>query len=151
MGCLEIGAASWIGDWMLAVEQPQPVFAGSYAFPDLQSAARWLGVQAQPPLAVDDALWLEFARQTQQRLDVHFALVTGCYPSKRQIAATHAPFEIVCAIAAGEHAFIHRQSMGGHPDVLGSRIAKTGLDQVRRALLGLLPVGHSPANQERPA
>jgi nicotinamide-nucleotide amidase len=139
MASMEIGAASWVGDWMLAVNGTRDHFAGSLAVPSMVAAHRWLtGSQsAEPRCEDDDAAWQGLVRELQRRFDAEVALVTGVYPTEEQMTSAQVPFQPVFALGLGEQIFMRRTSMGGHPDVLGPRIGKTGLDLVRRGLAGL--------------
>ncbi len=146
LACVEIGAASWISDWMLAAHDPlqatDGAFAGGIAFPSLAAAVRWLAEarasreQDAPQDAANsgDAIWQHLARQTRDRFGASLGLAVGVYPSRREMESGPAAFEFVFACAEQDQVHIERRSMGGHPDVLGPRVAKTGLDIVRRLL-----------------
>lgn len=144
MATVELGAASWIGDWMLAANGTAGRFAGSIALPNLYEAQRWLrgpaDVVACEPATPANALWAQLAREAQSRFGCHVALVVGIYPTMEEMSLATGPFDPYFAAAVGDQLHVIHRPMGGHPDVLGPRIAKTGLDLVRRALAGL-PIG----------
>ena len=142
MATMEIGAASWIGDWMLAASGLDGPFAGSLAVPTLEAAHRWLtgshdSVADPRNLHEGDGAWIDLAHKLQQRFGCEVVLVTGTFPTDQQMIIAREPFHPVFALGLGNQLFVCRKSMGGHPDVLGSRIAKTALDLVRRGLAGL--------------
>lgn len=142
LATVEVGAASWLSGWMLrAAEAQQDRYCGGIAFPDLDSARRWLE-NATPPSradarpAVDAEVWETMARQLRERFHADLGLAMGIYPSQAAMERASQPFECVFAVATHQGQFVTRRQMGGHPDVLGQRIAKTGLDCLRRHLGG---------------
>ncbi len=167
LACIEIGAASWISDWMLSaadgthqgeVTAPAEQFAGGIAFPTLAQARHWLA-ETPPARATDatsaespdgaptpsDEPWRSLARQTCERFKTDIGLVVGTYPFASEMEAGHRAFDFVFACGWNDQVHIERRQMGGHPDVLGPRAAKTGLDIVRRQLmLSPLPTTDSP-------
>ncbi len=142
MASVEVGAASWIGDWMLAAadsnsQSTGAMYLGGLVFPSLQQAATWLGAADNQLESTDDEVWKAVATQAHQRFSADITLVVGVYPSSNQAANATAPFEPVIAIVHQDQIYVTRLRMGGHPDVLGPRIAKTGLDLVRKLLKSL--------------
>lgn len=136
MATLEMGAASWIGDWMLAANGDGQHFAGSLAFPTLDSACHWL--TGQPVVSdMDEATCAALAQEVQRRFGVELALVSGIYPSIERMLSQDQAVPTFHAVAFGSSLHFLREELGGHPDVLGPRIAKSGLDAVRRVLLRL--------------
>ena len=145
-----MGAASWISDWLLKVDEPQcRCFAGGVAFPNRSAAERWLEREpAAESLAVtsgcgemenasetlEDERWTAIARLAAERFGAELALVVGVYPSVKEMECTNGTFDFVFALATSTTVHLERRAMGGHPDVLGPRVAKTGLDIVRRYL-----------------
>ena len=155
MASVEIGAASWIGDWMLAASDDASArYVASMAFPSLAAASACLLSRSeqqivsgesrnpdQPPDDVGNArpecdpIWTALAQQARLVSNTDIALAVGTYPTVAQIQQATSPFETVFAIDTDDTQRIVGRRMGGHPDVLGPRIAKTGLDLVRRFLM----------------
>lgn len=138
LATLEIGAASWINDWMLAADETgDGPYCGGAAFPNATAATRWLGEHWDSRAAdgdLDDEYWSALATQAAARFLTEAVLVVGTYPSKLAMENPQGPFEPVCVFRVDGKSQVLRLSMGGHPDVLGPRIAKTGLDWARRCL-----------------
>ncbi len=153
LACVEIGAASWLSDWLLQAAVPaHPLalqssdtstyrtgehpaagitnFAGGIAFPTLPQAERWLSAQPESP---DDA-WRQLAIQARARFNADLGLAVGIYPSLQTMEASNTTFEFHFALASVDQVHFERRSLGGHPDVLGPRVAKTALDMVRKWL-----------------
>jgi nicotinamide-nucleotide amidase len=143
LASVEIGAASWVSDWMLQAASALPamdkpgrpdvlgsVYKGGLAFPTLEMAGQWFSGEAAP----GEALWPALAKQARQRFAADIALVVGCYPNRTQIERSAVPFDFTFAIATDTEVIIEERKMGGHPEVLGPRAAKTGLDILRRRL-----------------
>ena len=143
MGCVEIGAANFIGDWMLSAnvavssDSVYCPFVTSVTFPTLPHAMRWAQVSDTNPgdLAEDKKMLQALAAEARCRFSSDLALVVGRYPSASEMAHASGAFDFyfVLAVPKGEP-IVLRKSLGGHPDVLGARVAKAGLDLVRRSL-----------------
>jgi nicotinamide-nucleotide amidase len=135
MACVEIGAASWINDWMLATQSSadEPRYVGGIAFPGLKQAAQWL--TSETSAHADDEIWKSLATQACQRFQTNIGLVVGVYPSRLAVEQSTAAFDFVFACVHDDRMDLLHKSMGGHPDVLGPRVAKTGLDLLRKLLL----------------
>ncbi len=160
IACVEVGAASLLSDWLLQAsvaasqlgtarhtastplqdqsnsashDQPEPEaatsFAGGIAFPALLQAERWLDASSSP-----QGIWSQLAIQARTRFASDIGLAVGVYPSLAEMESTNTAFEFHFAIAYRDHVHHEKRSMGGHPDVLGPRVAKTGLDLVRKLL-----------------
>ena len=145
LATLEVGSASSIGDWMLASAGGCTEFRASLACPTWGAAADLLDVEATsvcnearegeeipPP---DDATLLKLAAALRQRMDADVGLVVGRYPSYDEVVTAAAPFNPAFAFEGADAQVVSRRRMGGHPDVLGARIGKTGLDLVRQSSL----------------
>lgn len=138
LASVEIGAASWVSDWMLkvaAADEPaagmgRAGFRGGVAFPDLPAAQRWFAGSQGPA----ESLWAAVARQARERFAADIALVVGGYPTLAAMETAVRPFEFTYAMATAHGVEQEVRSMAGHPDVLGPRAAKTGLDLLRRYL-----------------
>jgi nicotinamide-nucleotide amidase len=147
LATLEVGAASSVGDWMLASSGGGDEFRGSLACPTWRSAVDLLNIgetfgetasaNGADFSSPDDATMLKMAVALRERMEADLSLVVGRYPSYEEVVAAVAPFGPVFAFAGPNHQLVCRRRMGGHPDVLGARIGKKGLDLVRRVLCGL--------------
>jgi len=144
LASLEIGGASWVSDWMLQAASARPVverpgqpstlgglYKGGLTFPTLEMAQEWFAGE----LTTGQALWPALAQQARQRFAADIALVVGCYPTRTQIERSAVPFDFTFAIATDTDVVVEERKMGGHPEVLGPRAAKTGLDLLRRRLV----------------
>lgn len=130
LASLEIGAASWLSDWMLqAAAGSANLYRGGLAFPSLSAAQQWFSGK---PSA--DSVWQDLALQARQRSQADLVIVVGCYPTLAEMSQPGARFDFTFAIADANQVNLHELSMGGHPDVLGPRVAKTGMDLLRRRL-----------------
>ncbi|RMF37870.1 MAG: competence/damage-inducible protein A [Planctomycetota bacterium] len=158
MVALEIGASSWVGDWLQAatgrlevptLEGGRSPFAGSLAFARRADAVSWLRTDrdeadsavlptpsataaAEPQTQVSELV--ELAELAAKRFAADVALVIDGYPSEREMVAATSPFPVRYALWVGGGQVVDQRQLGGHPDVLGPRIAKVGLDLVRRAI-----------------
>jgi nicotinamide-nucleotide amidase len=144
MACVEIGAACWISQWMLAagesateslgknaVESESACgFVGGLAFPTVDLARGWLTEPGDPAQSV----WEPLARQAQQRFAADIVLMVSGYPTAKDMEASAGKFNFDFVLAIGDDVFVEQRSLGGHPDVLGQRVAKTGLDWLRQKL-----------------
>ncbi len=79
-------------------------------------------------------MWLQLARLAKQRFAADVVLVVNGYLSPRAVEVAAGPFDFDFVLAIGEELLVEQRSMGGHPDVLGPRAAKTGLDMLRKKL-----------------
>lgn len=135
--CVEVGAASFIGDWMLKAAEPnRNCFGGSLAFPTVQHAEQWAAqddVSSEPGASC----WERLALLARKRFRADVGMALGVYPTQTQMENSQAPFEFHYALASAAGVITDHRTMGGHPDVLGPRAAKTGLDLVRRFLFQL--------------
>lgn len=138
---VEIGAASYIGDWLLQASGPgDSAFAVSLAFPTVERAIQWLHSKKTVARSIEQAdassaaePWSQIATSAREYFDTDLALVVGPYPSTAEMESIRT-FSVTWAIAHGEQVTTKQRDMGGHPDVLPARIAKTGLDLVRKHL-----------------
>ncbi len=149
----EIGAASWVSEWMLkgadvtGGEDPELVdhthrrtpqfrhgptagYVGGLAFPTLEGAQRWLASEPKDELSI----WERLAQLCQNRFEADVVLVVGSYPSQSVMARALEPFTFHFGLKIGQDYYYQHRSMAGHPDVLGPRAAKCGLDWLRRML-----------------
>lgn len=140
MASVEIGAASLVSDWMLQGATATGAessaanswgYMGGIAFPSLASAELWFSGSRQE----GESVWQAVAEQARRRFNADVALVVGCYPTQAAMETATEPFVFTIAIATAEGVTVEQRSMGGHPDVLGPRLAKTGLDLLRRKLI----------------
>lgn len=137
IGCVEIGAASWLSDWLLQADgevcsqaSSSSCFAGGIAFPHEAAAQRWL--EEQVPA---DQLIKALAIQARQRFRADLGLAVAKYPTIPDMKHSTRAFDFTFALADEAGVQLHQRSMAGHPDVLAPRAAKTALDVVRRYLM----------------
>ncbi len=145
LACIEIGAASWINQWMLDADAGQADqadqaggFVGGLTFRTLAQAAAWCGGSIAGP-AIGAAAraaepWERLVRQAQQQFSADAVLLVSGYPSVSQVAASDGMFDFDFALAIGDSLALDHRSLGGHPDVLAPRAAKVGLDWLRKKL-----------------
>ena len=142
MGCVELGCASTVGDWMLGIEDSKSdCFQGSFAFRTLGSATAALelphGPEEESKEAAKENAFREITQVLSQRLGVDLVLLVSRYPSMSEMQSARTPFDQFYGVLWNGKFHEKRTKMGGHPDVLGPRIGKTGLDFLRRILMGL--------------
>lgn len=126
---IEVGASSFLGDCLAsATESDDEFFLGSLVFSTVASAARWLGCTTNTSAE-------ELAEQLRARADTDFALAIVGYPSLKDMEAGNKTFGIDIALASAAGVQLTTRQLAGHPDVLPARIAKFGLDTLRRRLL----------------
>ncbi len=131
LATLEVGAASWVCDWILRITDPaDSCFRGGISFPNETDAAQWLSTPAQG----SPDFWANLARQTKTRFQSDIGLAVGIYPTPQAMEDSQSAFLFHFAIALGDDVVSIDKEMGGHPDVLGPRVAKTALDLLRRQL-----------------
>jgi nicotinamide-nucleotide amidase len=164
LAVLEIGAGSWITEAMQAATgynsgsqtdceevglrsdrrlSPGIAFLGGLALPNMESAKRWLGVDAG--FGTDEAtiqsLLHQATRSVRERLGASIGLCVASYPSQSEITQSPAgkTFPITIGIDApcilGDQFMTEHKNLGGHPEVLNPRIAKTAADLLRRLLI----------------
>lgn len=133
LAVVEIGAASWIANWMSNADSRETgqIVRGTLAFPNRQAAATWAGTD------FNDEMLTKVAASAKQQFQTDYALVVGDYPTEVEMAEAKQAFEPYFVVHGPKGAIQRSMRMGGHPDVLGPRIAKTGLDILRRQLAGL--------------
>ncbi|MEM7474470.1 MAG: molybdopterin-binding protein, partial [Planctomycetota bacterium] len=144
MATLEIGHGAHLAAWLLTADSTaadsgnasdaaelNTVSAGNLAFPSSLSASSWLpkGHSLDPE---SDVSLANAVKQLALKQDCEIALLLGTYPSTGAMEQSQTTFPLFFAVCHEGQSQIVRLSMGGHPDVLGPRIAKTGLDCVRR-------------------
>jgi nicotinamide-nucleotide amidase len=139
IACVELGSASWLSDWFLqaageisTAEEGACAFAGGIAFPHTTAARRWLAGTAS-----NDNLVGALAVQARQRFCADVGVAIGTYPTSVELQQSAQTFEFFFAVADEHGLQLVQRAMSGHPDVLGPRAAKTGLDLVRRRLGGI--------------
>lgn len=160
LACVEIGAASWVSQWMLDADvalresalressgtaiaaehceegaeeschKAASGFVGGLTFPTLAQATHWC--TGQTPDGME--LWERLTRQAQQQFSADVVLLVSGYPTVSQVAASDGTFDFDFALAIGDSISMDHRSLGGHPDVLAPRAAKVGLDWLRKKL-----------------
>lgn len=114
----------------------ESVFRAGVSFDDVLSAKRWAGTALEPNSA---EFWSQLALQAVQTFKSSIGMAIGVYPTENQIAqqppGSTFPFWIAFAWTnRPELSSVCEYSLGGHPDVLNVRVAKTGMDHLRRQL-----------------
>jgi nicotinamide-nucleotide amidase len=148
LAVVEIGAGSWITEAMQAAMghstevHGRSAFRGGLALPNLDAARFFLEKNLDDASASDDALLQELTATIRQRLGASIGLCVSSYPSQTEItqAVAGKTFPFTIAIdAPGElpDGYKHESKhLGGHPEVLNPRVAKTAVDMLRRLLTG---------------
>lgn len=134
LATVEIGAASLIGDGLLQCDlSADGTYRGSLAFPCLNSARSWFSVDESKSLSPEET-WREIAVVARERFSCDLLLLVGVYPNQSTMELAESSFPIVWALADCNDVDMLSREMGGHPDVLLARIAKSGLDLARKRL-----------------
>jgi nicotinamide-nucleotide amidase len=137
LACVEVGASSLLPDMLhsagLAAAKH---IRGCLAFPSLENAHCMLDDSAAGDTRCLDLqqIMAELAIRTRMRLGADIGLACGIYPTDEELEQSAQSFGVAYAIStdAGEQAEIRH--IGGHPEVVTARIAKTALDMVRHLL-----------------
>ena len=83
LACVEVGAASFLGDWLAGVEESEgQQFAGSMVFPTRHLAESWATVENEP---AKDAFWESLAASVAEQFDADIGLAVGDFPTQRRI------------------------------------------------------------------
>ncbi len=137
----EVGSASLITDWMAgAGPASKQHFRGGVAFPSLDAACGALipstgGFDAfDPASAGPKESFSELAIQTRRFFKSDLGLACGIYPSEAEMADSGKAFDVFYALSTKDHLVLDARNLGGHPEVVLARIAKTGLDIIRHQL-----------------
>ncbi|MCA9194860.1 MAG: damage-inducible protein CinA [Planctomycetales bacterium] len=137
LATLELGAASWLGNWLLHANHQDETCVGCLAFGTL-NRARDYWLTSSDPNSTEEETYCCLASELRQRTKASMALVIGIYPHEAELKnVTSGSFDFQFAIADSASAHFETRKMGGAPDVLGPRVAKTGLDFLRHYLLGI--------------
>ncbi|GIW97531.1 MAG: damage-inducible protein CinA [Pirellulaceae bacterium] len=146
LAVLELGATAWLGPWLLrAAAEPAngPSDAvgggvvGAWAFPDLVAAERWLHATDTPlptRSTENEESLAALARHVAKHAGADLLVMVHQYPTWEQMVHASGPFPVDLVVVDHDQVVQNRQLLGGHPDVLGPRIAKSGLDLLRRLL-----------------
>jgi nicotinamide-nucleotide amidase len=140
LASVEVGACNLIGSWLSQAAGER--YRGNLHFGSRDTADKWLAsvsaAAGRSPPDEADAAWLgQLALAWREVSGADWCLASGCYPTRAQIEAAPVmqPFPWSWGIAgpAGQ-LWLGSQTLGGHPDVLLHRLAKTSLDQLRRQI-----------------
>lgn len=131
------------------VSMPSPpatsLFRGGAFFVDLNAANRWLSINLSSRAPAQDApeqdTWMALARHARDEFNASIGIAVGVYPSAFEIQQhpPGKPFNFVIAISSDHPQLssrLERQALGGHPDVLSARLAKTAMELLRKGLAG---------------
>lgn len=134
---IEIGHAARASNWLASVETARQ-YAGGLSFPDLEHAGRFLLSPEQTPESQDvEAVSRQIAWAAQQKLAADWCVVVHQYPPLTPPDGQLMPAANVTFTVAGPHADLPHtstHSLGGHPDILQDRIAKTALFELWKLL-----------------
>lgn len=143
LSIVEIGGDALAGRWLARCESEssnKQRLAGTIHFLDTARARNTLGTNAsQNESSGNESPTTELAKLGQVFFASDWCLVVNRYPFVPGLASTSklpmASIEIAVVGPDGENR-LRAFELGAHPDVIMDRIAKTGLDQLRRELLG---------------
>jgi nicotinamide-nucleotide amidase len=144
LAVVEIGGDCYVGPAMLqAVAGSQTpngkYFHGSIAFTSLEQALGTMG-QSIVPADSPERQWLRLASVVRQKFQADIGLALGCYPAQHSLralaAGTTLPFWMGMDFAPNiqRQTHVECKQVGGHPEILCSRMAKSGMDRLRRLL-----------------
>lgn len=142
LACVEIGG-NWIQSAMQQVSGPpedSSAFLGGVFLCGHDTARQWCGSGvAYGPSNESDYL-LKLAEQARRQFTTSIGLAVAGYPSHSQISSQPpgTAFQFTFAISSSDSALdgkFDRRSMGGHPEVLNPRAAKSAMDWLRRMLV----------------
>lgn len=141
LATLEIGPGNLVGHWMLRASQSAPeVFQGALAFANLEAAEKFFQNATKALSTSSQSLedrYSQVAQRVRETMNADIGLAFGPYPNIAAVAAGPplAASSITFAVAfKGRSIRCKTIALGGHPDVIFDRIAKTALDAVRLRL-----------------
>ncbi|MEZ6089407.1 MAG: molybdopterin-binding protein [Pirellulaceae bacterium] len=130
--CVEFGFNTLASAWLSQCERPD-LFRGGLCLIDQQACDQWRKLFA---LSADSPIE-RFAQEVMHRFDCDWGLMIDGYPSVTPAEGQPLPSSVVRFVIVGRRLSSSRSielELGGHPDVLPPRIAKTGLDLLRNLL-----------------
>lgn len=130
---IEQGFNSLADTWLSATERPD-VYRGGLSLSDRSAVDRWRGALDVPPQGTAE----QWTSAVMDRFDADWCLSINGYPSVVAAAGQTNPVADLSLIVTGRKLATPQTlslQMGGHPDVLPSRIGKTGLNFLRQILL----------------
>lgn len=134
LASVEVGASSLVGDWMLNACSGTNAYAGSLAFPSVEEAAGWLGASSATHSTLDEPTAVLLAKLARERFKADVGIAFGIYPTQYELEQSKGVFKIAYGLVTPEGERSDMRSIGGHPEVVTARIAKTALDFVRHRL-----------------
>ena len=96
------------------------------------------GVKDSEANTMSESVCVELAEHVRSAFGADVGLAIGVYPTPQELAQSNRVFEVMYAISlkwdgvSKTHA--ERRALSGHPEVVTARIAKSGLDIVRRQI-----------------
>ncbi|HBE68276.1 MAG TPA: competence/damage-inducible protein A [Planctomycetaceae bacterium] len=141
---LEIGGASFLGDCLANVlGKSDDNYRGGLCFRNVDQADNYLRKFASlrnqsterpnaATLSQTAEYWTDLCTAVREHFDADYGLVVAGYPGETEMASSNGTFPVNIALASDSGAHHETRNLGGHPDVLPSRIAKFGLDALRR-------------------
>lgn len=144
LACVEIGG-NWIQSAMQQIVGPSenvPAFLGGVFLGSHDTARQWCASESsnEPRNANSNDYLLKLAEQTRQQFSASIGLAVAGYPSHSQISSQPpgTAFQFTFAVSSSDPALdgkLDQRSMGGHPEVLNPRAAKSAMDWLRRMLV----------------
>ena len=135
LATLEVGAGSQVADWLLSADPDGTTSSGNLSVANVSTVRKWIEDQADLDLESDESL-VACVESLASQQGSDLALLVARYPSPEEMQESQKAFPLCFALTDGKQSKVFRRRMGGHPDVLLPRIGKTGLEHVRRMLLG---------------
>ncbi len=142
MTVLEVGPRATMASWLLSADRQTPhrvSFALQFrTLNELRHFAKLepIADEQEGPSWLDDPMATDLFTRVRAFLPTDWILLLATYPEQGNIGKEQAmpTWSFAVAISGTEIQSVRRFDFGAHPDVLYDRIAKTGLDQLRRSL-----------------
>jgi nicotinamide-nucleotide amidase len=148
LATLEVGPDARLIPWLNRADQILPArILGGISFRSTQALRDWMVRQKQTVSETGSELVPEAAAAVARQFQSDWCLAIGVYPEHSEVASAQSiPTAGLHVVVIGPQGIYQRFfELGGHPEVLYPRLAKTGLDQLRR----LLVANHDPAAEAK--
>ena len=126
LATLEFGTGGIVAHWLSETPQAEEVYRGGEI----------LRNQPEVEVPLSPTMLSQLARQVREKFAVDFVLAIGPFPASPP-AASSRPYEVWLHVNSGDAERTISTPYTGHPDILRDRVAKSGLNLLRRFLLGL--------------
>ena len=142
LACVEIGG-NWIQSAMQEVNgasENSLAFLGGVFLGNHDTARQWCASESTTETRNDDDYLLKLAEQARRQFSASIGLAVAGYPSQSQISSQPpgTAFQFTFAVSSVDPRLdgkLDQRSMGGHPEVLNPRAAKSAMDWLRRMLV----------------